>query len=135
MNETRSIGFILVAALALQFACTTPVPATVTNRAGFPLDREAAIFVIAEQQRDVIVASLDRAGVLLATDFRDMRYALEVKLGDNRGRTDCGTIHNVSYVLTGFGQRLMVIKGRGLTGSCDPSIFDDMSRELAANLN
>jgi len=135
MRKTRSIGFILVAALALQLACNAFVPATVTRRAGFPLDRESPVFVIADRQRDAIVASLERAGVRVAPDFSSMRYALEVRLGSNRGQTGCGTIHNVSYVLTGYGQRLMVIKGRGETGICNPGIFDDMSRELAANLN
>jgi hypothetical protein len=135
MRKTRSAGFTLVAVLVLQLACSSFVPATVTRRAAFPLDRESPVFVIAERQRDAIVDSLERAGVQVAPDFSNMRYALEVKLGGNRGRTGCGTIHNVSYVLTGLGQRLLVIKGRGETGTCNPSIFDEMSRELAANMN
>jgi hypothetical protein len=131
----RSLSTAFAAALLLQVACASSIPATVTRRAMTPIDRDASVFVVAERQRPAVVASLERAGIQVVEEFSRMDYALEVRVGSNRLSRECGSIHNVSYVLTGFGQNLLVIKGRGATGTCDPSIFDDMSRELASNMN
>lgn len=121
--------------ILLQFACTSTVPASITKRAYAAIDPDAAIFVIASQQREAIVASLEKAGARLSPDPEGMDYALDVQLGQNRAIKNCGSVHNVSYSLTRAGRRLMVIKGRGATGTCDPNIFDDMSRELVANMH
>ena len=37
----------------------------------------------------------------------------------------------MAYIMNGSVGRIMILKGRGLTGSCSPNIFDDMSRLLA----
>jgi len=37
----------------------------------------------------------------------------------------------VLYILNGRAGRILVLKGRGMTGGCSPNIFDDMSRLLA----
>lgn len=126
-----TIGSTIAAALG----CSSVVPATLTQRVYEPIDRDAGIFLIARQHRAEIIESLEDAGIQLSRGTGDMAYALEVRLGDVRARTRCGTVQNVSYQLMGAGQRLLVIKGRGPTGRCELNIFDDMSRELAANLN
>ena len=56
---------------------------------------------------------------------------MNVKVEKNRGNRTCGRISNVAYILDGNGRHLMVIKGRGPTGSCTPNVFDDMSQKLA----
>ncbi len=121
--------------LLLQTACVANVAPTITNRAPIRLDPNGGIYVVAREQREQIVESLQNAGITLASDLGSMSYALEVRLGSGRGAQACGYTNNVAYILTAAGQRLMEIKGRGPTGSCDPSIFDEMSRELYSNLN
>ena len=134
MNGIRSMGFVVLWALLVQVACSSTSPATVTRRAHIPLDPEKGIFVVAHEQRDTIIASLEKAQIRIATDLESMGYALDVRLGSPRGSRECGSVHNVVYTLSDRGQKLLVIKGRGPTGDCDPNIFDDMSEELAINL-
>lgn len=121
--------------LLLLMACAANVPPTITSRAPVRLDPNGGVYVVAKEQREEIVESLQDAGITLASDLGSMSYALEVRLGSGRGTAACGYTNNVAYILTAAGQRLMVIKGRGPTGSCEPSIFDEMSRELYSNLN
>ena len=129
--------FALLVTLSLSFlvGCSSFVPATVARREPLPIDRNAGILVIAKHQREAVMESLEAAGLNVTTDFKDVGYALEVRFGSRRGRRRCGTIRNVSYQLSGFGRRLLVIKGRGTIRHCEPDILEDMSRELAENMN
>ena len=59
-------------------------------------------------------------------------YTLIAKVGSKRGSSEpCGTTNNVVYDLRSGSGRVLVIKGRGRTGTCKPNIFDDMSQKLA----
>lgn len=135
MKRIRSTGFVLTLILLLEAACSSTVPPTATKRAPIPLDRNAGVYVVAQQQREAIIDSLWNAGIEIATDLGSMGYGLDVRLGSSRGNRPCGSVHNVVYTLSNAGRRLLVIKGRGATGTCDPNIFDEMSRELFLNLN
>jgi hypothetical protein len=95
------------------------------------IKKGAPIFVVAQRQRARIAQSLLDAGLNVSDEWATDGYSLNVAVGNNRGTRECGTVSNVTYVLSGSGMRLMVIKGRGATGSCVPNIFDDMSRKLA----
>jgi hypothetical protein len=130
MHKTRSIELVLIGAMFLQIACAVPVPPTVTQQADAAIDPQANFLVLANRQREAVVASLEKVGIKVVSDYSTMNYALEVRLGRSRESKPCGTVHNVSYGVTAFGQRLIIIKGRGATGSCDPNILDDMSRKL-----
>ena len=133
-RRTTARPVLWVLLLLLGLACASTVPATVTQRSGLPIDAEAPVFVFADRERDAVVTSLEKAGVRVAPRFEDMVYALEVRLGNPRGSDSCGATQNVSFALIRAGHRLLVIKGRGATGNCDPHVFDDMSRVLAANM-
>ncbi len=134
MSQFRSIAFGLTATLLLQMACMTTVPATITWSGRFPIDRNGAVWLSATRQREAILASLRNAGIKIATDFESVSYSLNVRVGSNRGGIGCGSVNNVSYVIRGPGKRLMVIKGRGVTGACQPSVFDDLSQTLANSM-
>ena len=123
---------LLVVPLALMSACSSHVPATVTVSPQIPIKKGSTIFVLAQVQRERIVKSLVDAGLEVSDQWTGDGYSLTVQVGSSRGRQECGGTHNVAYTLSGAGQRLMVIKGRGRTGSCNPNIFDDMSRKLAS---
>ena len=134
MRKFRSIVFGLIAMLLLQLACTTTVPATVTWSGRFPLDKAGGVWLVATRQRKAILASLQKAGIKIATEYQSVSYSLDVRIGRGRGGRRCGPVNNVAYVLNGPGELLMVIKGRGVTGSCIPNVFDDMSRMLADSM-
>jgi len=53
-------------------------------------------------------------------------------MGRNRWSTTCGGVSNVAYLPKSSGRYVLVIKGSGLTGSCSPNVFDDMSQMLAS---
>lgn len=134
MGYRRSLLTGLTGLSLLLTACTSMVPATVTRHSQAPLDRSRAVWVVASRERAVILESLQEAGIRIATHFESPTYSLNVRIGRSRGQTKCGSVSNVSYVLSGEGRNLMVIKGRGPTGSCKPSIFDDMSLALANSM-
>ncbi len=135
MIKTGSIGFVLIGALILQVACVVPVPPTITLQADTAIDPQASFFVIAHRQHEAIVASLERAGINVVDDSSKMDYALEVRLGRARESEPYGTVYNVSYTVTAFGQRLLIIKGRGGTESGEQNILDDMSKKLFQNID
>jgi hypothetical protein len=124
----------LAAAIALQVVfgsgCTSPVPPTVTRAPAIALKANPSIFVQATVQRPRIEESLRQAGVRLADSYGDADYILNVNVGRRRGNQTCGGSSNVAYILDGKTGHLMVIKGRGMTGTCTPNIFVDMSQKL-----
>jgi hypothetical protein len=133
MRAAQNITLAIAIALQVAFVsgCTSPVPPTVTRVPATPLKANPAIFVQATVQRPRIAESLRQAGVRLAESYGEADYTLNVRVGRRRGNQACGGTSNVSYILDGKSGHLMVVKGRGLTGTCTPNIFVDMSRKLA----
>ena len=134
MRITQTAVLAVVIALQLVFlsGCTTIVPATVTRGPAFPLKANPKIFLRATVQYERIADSLRDAGLGTAESGNDFDYTLDVKVGRNRRSRECGGLSNVSYVLVRSGQYVLVIKGRGMTGTCNPNVFDDMSHKLAS---
>jgi hypothetical protein len=133
----RLVKPILLAGLiALQVAlvsgCTSPVPPTVTRPPTTSLKVHPAVYLQANVQRPRILDSLRNARIRIAGSFEEADYILTVEVGKRRVNMKCGGMHNLVYTLGGNGRQLMGIKGRGLTGSCIPNIFDDMSEMLAS---
>jgi len=129
---------MLIAAVAMigsigsVVSCASDVPATVARHYGFPIEKKTEIFVIAADERPRIVESLKKAG-LKPVDARSANgYSLDVRLGGNRRTQPCGSVRNVTYVLSGPPGRMAIIKGRGATGTCEPNMYDDMSAKLAS---
>ena len=123
------VAWILALAVALLPSCTSLVPATVTWGPSEPISDERTIFLTARSQRVEIERSLRDADFVVA-NTRPEGYVLRVDIGRNRGSQPCGTLNNVSYILSRGSTRILVIKGRGLTGSCTPNILADMSRMM-----
>ena len=123
-------AFVLPPVLLLLPSCTS-VPATVTYGPSMAITGEPVISLAARKQHTRIELSLRDAGLDPTGDWSGTSYGLEVKVGRTRGSRDCGTTNNVVYILNRGGMRVLVIKGRGMTGSCSPNVFDDMSQKLA----
>jgi hypothetical protein len=136
MRIAQKIALVvaIAAQVVLGFGCTSPVPPTVTRTPRAPLDANPTIFLQANVQRPRIAESLRKAGVHLAESYSEADYILNVNVGRRRKNQTCGGSSNIAYVLDGRDRHLMVIKGRGLTGTCVPNIFDDMSQKLASYL-
>ena len=124
------VAGLLVLLLAFLAACTTTVPAVVTYGPAVPMDEAPLVRVSANEQLPRIEQSLRDAGLMVASRGADANYDLLVKVGGNRASKPCGPTTNIVYDLTIGGARVLVIKGRGFTGTCQPNIFDDMSRML-----
>ena len=133
MRRPRPVvpAVLIVSQLLLLFGCTSPVPATVTRRPPTPLEPNAVIFLQATAQSGRIAESLRSAGLRPTDQSSDADYILDVRVGRQRRSTARGGVSNVAYILSSAaGRRVMTIKGRGLTGSCSPNVFDDMSQKL-----
>ena len=130
------LAVLIASQLALLPGCTTPVPATVTLRPSIPLKADPVIFLQAKAQWERIAESLRDAGLRTTNQFSDADYALDVRVGRSRVNKPCGGLSNVAYIVnSSAGGRMMVIKGRGGTGTCSPNVFDDMSQTLASFAN
>jgi hypothetical protein len=129
---SSSLRAFLVVGLLAMLGCSSEVPATVTVRPQLPLPANAKVLVLAAYQRDRIIQSVERAGLSVTDEWGGADYILEVKLGSTRRTMTCGTVRNVIYVVSRRRASRMVVKARGPTGSCDPNVFDEMSRKLAA---
>ncbi len=133
MRIAQKIGLsvAIAAQVVLASGCNSPVPPTVTRAPTTPLKADPAIFLQASVQRPRVAESLRNAGVRLTETFSEADYILNVNVGRRRQTQACGGSSNVAYILDGKNSHLMVIKGRGLTGTCAPNVFDNMSQKLA----
>jgi len=134
MKIAKSMGMAITIVLQLSIlsSCTTLVPATVTRAPETALMSNPKLFVQATAHREQIMESLYNAGLDLNDSLSGADYTLLVKVGRNRHSTRCGGISNVAYLLQSEGRFILVIKGRGFTGSCSPNVFDDISQKLAS---
>ena len=124
-------GLGLLLMLALSSACSSIVPATVTWGPVAAISGEPTITLTSKAQYDRVAQSITDAGLFIATGGSRADTILQVMVGSSRSSRGCGTLNNVAYILSGPAGRILVLKGRGLTGSCSPNIFDGMSRLLA----
>lgn len=118
---------ILVIASLLSVSCHIPPTVTwgpIGNAEG------PTIGFFSNRQRDRVERSLQDAGFEIVST--NTSYFLEVAIGAPRWPYSCGTNNNVRYTLMRGGNRMLVMKGRGNTGDCEPNILDGMSRDLAS---
>ena len=129
-NRILILLVLLLSAIAVA-SCATQVPPTITMHPQIALDPDAALVVTSNRERPRVVRALGDAGLKIANGYQNAGYILRVRVGHTRGRSDCGNNANVAYILKAAGRNVMVIKGRGRTGKCQPNILDEMSQELA----
>ncbi len=123
---------VLVGSVGSVISCASDVPPTVTRNYGFPIEKKMDIFVMTPDERPRITESLTKVGLKPVEARTTVGYTLDIRLGGNRRTQACGSVRNVTYILSGPTGRMLVIKGRGPTGTCQPNILDQMSAKLAS---
>ena len=124
---------ILVASLLLliTMGCANVAP-RVTFAPTEPIDIERPFFLVVNREGAKVEKALSNAGIKITNANLASTYELRVRVGRELSNNKCGNVHNVSYEVLDRGMRVMIIKGRGPTGSCEPNIFEQMSKKLAA---
>ena len=121
---------VLVAVILGLAACANTVPPRTDWGPAQELNLEPRIFVSASSQLERTKESMTKNRFTLVDSERDANYLLEVDIGSPRAPLDCGATNDVSYTLSAGAERVIVIKGRGKTGTCEPNVLDDMSLHL-----
>jgi hypothetical protein len=124
-----SIGTVVLL-LVIAVAGCGPTATAVRVLGPLPLGADRAIFVTAARQKKEIVRALRGAGFDVADRVADGSSLLRVTLGVEQGSRPCGTLNNVRYQLRVQGRDVIVAEAKGWTGSCEPNVFDEVSREI-----
>jgi len=119
-------GALLLGVLA---ACGPTAP-TVDVRQPLPKGEDPVLCVTAAQQKPAIEQALRAAGFQVVDGPAQTPYLLRVTLGLDQGARACGTLNNVRYALRRAGETIVQAEAKGWTGSCEPNVFDAVSRLL-----
>jgi hypothetical protein len=96
-----------------------------------PENEQRVIYVTAERERDVVLQQLEKAGFTIVSEPSESPARLDVRMGTPQARRSCGRYRNLVFNVSRGGIRVVVIKARGWTGSCEPNMLLEMSHELA----
>jgi hypothetical protein len=121
---------LVIAAILGLAACANTVPPRTDWGPSRELNLEPRIFVTASSQLERTKESMTKNRFTLVGSEREANYLLQVDIGSPRDPLDCGATNEVTYTLSAGPERVLVIKGRGKTGSCEPNVLDDMSLHL-----
>ena len=120
---------VLSSALLLASGCNT-IPPRVTFNPTAPIDTAKEFFVSANRQQDQIVEALHSAGLKTTNRSFLAGYQIEASVGRGRQTFECGALNSVKFEITQNQKKVMEMAGRGKTGNCKPSIFDDMAAKI-----
>jgi len=124
----RSFGEAALALLALFCGCTSRTRITVTTP--LPSGTDPAIFVTAARQKDPVLRALKDAGFHIVDAPGPDVYLMRVTLGVDQWSRPCGTLNNVRFSLRQQQLTLIDAEAKGWTGTCQPNVFDEVSRAL-----
>lgn len=92
------------------------------------------IYVTAARQKADIIQSLRKAGFTIVDRMEDSDHLLRATIGVDQGSKDCGTRNNVRYQIRNQERTVAEASAKGWTGSCQPNVFDEVSRSLRQQL-
>jgi len=128
----RGLTFLFVVAV-LVGGCTTHAP-EVDVRTPLPKGTDPLIYVTSARQKERVIGALNAAGFHLVDAPADGVYLLRVTVGIEQGSRPCGTLNNVRLSLRRQEKSIVEAEAKGWTGSCQPNVFDDVSRALRARI-
>jgi hypothetical protein len=123
----RTILFLL---MSIALAGCSPVTPEVQVFEPLPHGIDTPIYVTAARQKDKIKRALRDAGFRIVDRMEDSLRLMRVTMGVDQGTQTCGTLNNVRFQLRYEGRNVVEATAKGWTGSCQPNIFDEVSREM-----
>ena len=126
---------VVAAWAALWLACTNPTPPHIEVRGALSPDEEPRVFLVATREKERIALSLTEARIALADDIVGAPFLLRVTLGSEKASRACGAFANVKYSLRREEHEIFLIVASGWTGSCEPNVFEALSRTLRAQFD
>lgn len=125
----RSFGHLALVLSIVLGGCAPTAP-EVRVLAPLPRGVDPAMYLTAARQKEEIARALRGAGFQVVDRVEDSPYLLRVTIGVDQGSRPCGTLNNVRYELRLQGRTVVEAEAKGWTRSCEPNIFDAVSREL-----
>ncbi len=95
-----------------------------------PKGRETPIFVTAARQKDEVKKALRDAGFHIIDRMEESERLMRVTIGVDQGEEACGTLNNVRFQLRFEGRNVAEASAKGWTGSCQPNILEELSRDM-----
>jgi hypothetical protein len=112
----------------------TPVTPEVQVFEPLPEGIDTPIYLTAARQKDNIKRALRVAGFRIVDRMEDSLRLMRVTIGVDQGSQTCGTLNNVRFQIRYEGRNVVEATAKGWTGSCQPNIFDEVSREMRQSL-
>lgn len=132
VSRRRYPGVVL--ALAMILGGCVPTPPEVFVFGTLPRGVDPTISVTAAREKEAITRALRQAGFRVTERLEESAYLVRVTIGVAQKSQACGTLNNVSYELRSQGQTVIEVVAKGWTGSCEPNVFDAVSRELRSRV-
>jgi hypothetical protein len=110
----------------------TPTRPQVHFRGEFSGSLERVVYLVAARQKEQIAHSLRQARITVTDDLLAAPFYLRATVGNDKGFRKCGTFNNVKFSLRRSGQEVLLVSASGWSGTCDPNVFDEMSKTLRA---
>ena len=123
----RTILFLL---MCVVLAGCSPVALELRVFESLPQCIDLPIYVTAARQKDNIKRSLRDAGFHIVDRMEDSVRLMRVTIGVDQGSQTCGTLNNVRFQLRFESRNVAEATAKGWTGTCQPNIFDEVSRAM-----
>ena len=120
--------------LSILLTGCSPIAPEVRLFGTLPQGIDTPIYVTAARQKDEIIRALRGAGFHIVDRMDDSLPFMRVTIGVDQGSQLCGTLNNVHYQLRFEGRTVAEASAKGWTASCQPNIFDEVSREMRRRL-
>lgn len=124
----------LILSLSLGLAGCSSVAPEVRVVDPLPQGINTPIYVTAARQKNEIKHALRDAGFRIVDRLEDSLRFMRVTIGVDQGSKVCGTLNNVRFQLRFEGRNVAEASAKGWTGSCQPNVFDELSRKMRQEL-
>jgi hypothetical protein len=124
----------LILLLGIALAGCSPVAPEVRVFEPLPQGINTPIYVTAARQKEEIKHALHDAGFHIVDRLEDSLCFMRVTIGVDQGSQACGTLNNVRFQLRSEGRNVAEASAKGWTGSCQPNVLDELSREMRREL-
>ena len=130
----KSMRTKLILSLCIALAGCSPIAPEVRVFETLPQGINTPIYVTAARYKDEIKRALRNAGFRIVDRMEDSLRLMRVTIGADQGSQSCGTLNNVRFELRFENRNVAEASAKGWMGSCQPNLFDEVSREMRQRL-